>query len=467
MKKTRKSIVVLLILVMAALSACEKTPQKMTEKSTDSAADNTATVADSTAGKEIEISFTWWGDTKRNEIYNAVCDDFEKNNPSIKVIREPASFNEYWDKLSTRIAGDNAPDVMGIHANFGSDLAKRGILADLQPYIDNGIFDTANIPSDLINSSRIGDKLCILPQGVTIECMYVNVSLLKEAGVDLGMDFAGGDATFTYDSFMAAAAKFMEAAKAKGMTDVYFGAPGGIENIAALQYWSRTNQTGVDLYKDEGGLGLTKENLTKWFEFQKELIDKGYAPDAATALENASAPLEDQLFTKDKMVIGTTSANQYSQYKAQMQDKDIYLIPFPVAEDGTNYNALVASHFAISNQSDDAHKEAAAKFLNYFYNSESAVKLFLLEQGVPINTKNAEAIIPLLDENSAVVVNFVNNWTAKGARFYVYPPAGSNEFAQLLLNASQTVTYGQASPSEAAEQLYKDAGESFAKLPEQ
>ena len=448
-KKRLSALALTAAMALSTLAGCSSA-----SKNTPTAAGSGETTAK--AQETIEISFTWWGDTKRNEVYGAVCDLFEAQNPGIKVIREPAAFSEYWDKLSTRIAGGNAPDVMGVHANFGSDIAQRGILADIQPYIDNGTFDTANIEDSLIESSKIGDLLCIIPQGITVECMYVNKTLLDEAGVYLGLDFAGGNATFTYKSFVEAAKTFTEAASAKGMNDVYFGTPGPTENVAALQYYSRTSTGGTDLYKNDGGLGISEQGIADWFTIHKTLIDNGYAPDAASTLEDTAAPLEDRMFTKGKMVIQSTSANQYSQYKNQMPDAELYLIPFPIAEDGSQYNALVASHFGISNQSDQAHKDAAAKFLSFFFNNEDAVKIFKLEQGVPINTKNAEAVAGELDELSAFVINYVNDQSAKGARFWVYPPAGSSEFSQLLATAAQKVTYGEASPEEAAKQLYSE-----------
>jgi multiple sugar transport system substrate-binding protein len=452
------------LLIALILAGCSGSPAGQEPAQASALAPETAQSSAPAPAKDIEISFTWWGDTRRNEIFGAVCDDFEAANPGIKVIREPAAFGEYWDKLSTRIAGGNAPDVMGIHANFGSDLATRGVLADLQPFIDSGLFEVDGIADSLIQSSRIGGLLCILPQGITIECMYINQTLLDEVGIDFGIDYKNNNGTFTYASFLDAAKRFTEAAHAKGMSGVYFGAPGGPDNVASLQYWSRTTLGGIDLYKDEGGLGITEEALAKWFALHKELIDIGAAADAATSLEDASAPLEDKLFTRGKVLISSTSANQYSQYQSQMTDSELYLLPFPIAEDGSSYNALVASHFAISNQSGDTHKEAAAKFLNHFFNRESAVSIFKLEQGVPINSKLADSIAKTLDPLSAYVIGFVNDFTAKGARFWVYPPAGSNEFTELLATAAQSVTYGQSSPEDAAKSLYSEAEAAFSKI---
>ena len=47
-----------------------------------------------TDGQKVEIRFTWWGDTKRNDMYNEICDRFEEANPDIKVMREPMSWSD-------------------------------------------------------------------------------------------------------------------------------------------------------------------------------------------------------------------------------------------------------------------------------------------------------------------------------------------------------------------------------------
>ena len=121
-----------------------------TQQTTDESDKASAQDASST-GNVIEIRASWWGDTTRNEKYNEIIDRFEAENPDIKVVRESGSWNDYWDKLATQVAGGNAPDFISMHVQYVADYAGRGVLADLQPYIDSGILDTGKMEEGILD----------------------------------------------------------------------------------------------------------------------------------------------------------------------------------------------------------------------------------------------------------------------------------------------------------------------------
>jgi len=78
--------------------------------------------------EKVEIRFSWWGDTGRNEVYNEIVDRFEEEHPNITVKREFGGWGDYWDRLATQIAGGNAPEVVSMHQFYVSDYARRNAL---------------------------------------------------------------------------------------------------------------------------------------------------------------------------------------------------------------------------------------------------------------------------------------------------------------------------------------------------
>ena len=66
------------------------------------------TIASAESEEQIELRFAWWGDTNRHEVYNAICDEFEAIYPNVTIIREPGTFNDFFDKLATQLAGNAA-----------------------------------------------------------------------------------------------------------------------------------------------------------------------------------------------------------------------------------------------------------------------------------------------------------------------------------------------------------------------
>src|SRR5690606_7901389 len=90
----------------------------------------------------IELRICWWGDADRAKLYDEILDMYEKQNPHIKTVREWTSFNDYWPKLATQVAGGNAPDIFSLHVLlYGGEYGSKDILEPLQPYVDRGLID--------------------------------------------------------------------------------------------------------------------------------------------------------------------------------------------------------------------------------------------------------------------------------------------------------------------------------------
>ena len=163
--KHNKMLAVLLATVMAltAVGCGSKATTENPAPAAESKAEGTQ-VAETEAekpadGEKVEIRFSWWGDTKRNDMYNEICDRFEAENPNIKVMREPMSWSDYWTKMSTQVAGGNAPDMFGMHPQYAADYALRGALLEIQPYVDNGTIDLSKFSDAIIDSGKYKDKL--------------------------------------------------------------------------------------------------------------------------------------------------------------------------------------------------------------------------------------------------------------------------------------------------------------------
>ena len=164
----KKAITVLLVMLMVL-------PTVFAGGSEETASAETA----SDGGGDVTISMTWWGDTTRNEVYNAVIDEFEKANPGITVERPFSTWSNYFDRLSTQIAGGVAPDVMGMHQRYATEYAGRGALLDLQPYVDSGVLDLSDVPQSVIDTGRINGKLYMLAAPSRLH-QYLLTELLYE-----------------------------------------------------------------------------------------------------------------------------------------------------------------------------------------------------------------------------------------------------------------------------------------------
>src|ERR687885_26892 len=64
-------------------------------------------------GSETRLRMAWWGGEARAKKWNQALDLYESKNP-VKISRETAEFNPYWEKMNTQMAGGNPPDVINM-----------------------------------------------------------------------------------------------------------------------------------------------------------------------------------------------------------------------------------------------------------------------------------------------------------------------------------------------------------------
>ncbi|MDR0450211.1 MAG: extracellular solute-binding protein, partial [Treponema sp.] len=69
-------------------------------------------------GGPLTLRFSYWGGDARIAIYNQIAQRYMEDNPDIRIALEPSSWNDYFNKLSTQVAGSAAPDVISMHPRY-------------------------------------------------------------------------------------------------------------------------------------------------------------------------------------------------------------------------------------------------------------------------------------------------------------------------------------------------------------
>lgn len=397
----------------------------------------------------IELRFSWWGDTARHEVYNNICDAFEAENPDIRIIRESSTYSDYWNKLATQVAGGNAPDVFGIHPHYVSDYAARDTMADLEPYIESGIIETENIPDNVLESGRINGKIRMISQGPSGSSIFANKTLLDTVGIEIPTMTED----WTWNEFAEKAVDFRQKALEQGI-DAYFCDDFTI-NYSAFRFFVRGK--GSELYTEDGQLGFTAEDLNEWFTFWKTLRDADAIPDAATTTEDSAGTMEQKNFTRGNTALTNVAVNQFYQYSQQMPEAELVTVRIPTGEDGGRGEYVEGAYNAIYEGIDEEHKEAAARFLNFFVNSESSLQYLKMEQGAPTNTLMAEFIKPLLEKEQVVSLEYINMLGELQDHPVIYAPKGATAIENAYKTAMESVAYGVEEPAAAAEAFVSEA----------
>ena len=124
-----------------------------------------------------------WGSPEELEVWKAIVADFEAANPNIAVKVEVSDWDSYWNKLKTLYAGGTPPDVFAMDGPLYPDWQSRGVLLNLQPYIDKspGLLDGL-YPNTLAAYQR-ADGYYGLPRDFQTIVLYYNKDMFDAAGL--------------------------------------------------------------------------------------------------------------------------------------------------------------------------------------------------------------------------------------------------------------------------------------------
>lgn len=316
-----------------------------------------------------EITFSSWGSVTEIEILNHIIEDFEKENPDIKV-RFMHTPQNYFQKLHLLFASNTAPDVVFIN-NLHLPLYASH-LCDLSSYINKNDFYMQAIESLSYNG-----KLYAVPRDVSNLVFYVNSDLMHLPNTDwtlpellkMAQSVSGnGVWGVSYEDEMYFVLPYL----------AYFG-----ENIEDVNI---ENAVGIRYYKD---LQL-KHHV---------------APTKSQIGSSTSA----QMFLDKKLAMYLSGRWMYPKIN-ERATFNWAIVPFP---QGKNPLPCDASGWAISENS--KHKASAIKFVQYLSSEKSAEYFATTGLIVPARIKASEKLnnskhneyvfIEVVNQSQANIVN--------------------------------------------------------------
>ncbi|MFD2213494.1 MULTISPECIES: ABC transporter substrate-binding protein [Bacillaceae] len=417
------------VFMVFTLAACSGSTSG--ESSSDS-----GSKSDGGEDEEVTLRIAWWGSEPRHDYTLKVIEMFEKENPGIKIQAEYASWDDYWKKLAPQASAQQLPDIIQMDLSYFSQYAENGQLADLSPYVGNQI-DTTNFTDNYINGGKLDDKLYGFNLGVNVVGFHYDEELLKKAGVDsLAEDW-------TWDDYKELAAKAKDAGIFVDTTmksDVFFN------------YYLRTQ--GKSLFgKDGASLGYDDDQMfIDFFTMASDTVKDGAAPtpDYLAQLKG----LEDDPVVKQEAIGIWQWSNQFVGLQ-QVANRPLKIqnMPGPNTSDGLYLKPSM--FWSVAENSE--HKEAAAKFIDFFVNNEEANKLILGDRGIPGSSVVKEALKPVLSPEQVQVFDSVE-WAEQNSSAFDGPdPVGAGEIIEMLDSLSEQMNYGQLKVEDAAKQFRQQA----------
>lgn len=113
-------------------------------------------------GGVVTVTLSGWSNLLEKQFLQRVIDEFEVQNPTIKV-RYDAIADQYMDVLKTRLIGETAADVFYLDALEAPGLISPGVLEPLNGYISQD-FDLADFEPRLLDAFRSDGTIYGLPK---------------------------------------------------------------------------------------------------------------------------------------------------------------------------------------------------------------------------------------------------------------------------------------------------------------
>jgi multiple sugar transport system substrate-binding protein len=323
----------------------------------------------------VTISMMMWGDPAELDVWNQIVSDFHQSNPDITVKVDVSDWDSYWTKLKTLLSADTPPDVFAMDAPLYLDYQSRGVLLNLQPYLDKNPDLLKGVYPQTLEAYKTSDGLYGLPRDFQTIVLFYNKDMFDAAGVEYPT------ADWTYDDLREAAKKLTKDSNGDGKVD-QFGFYSDLWDMELI--WSEAIWAyGGEVVSADHAKTLIGEPKAReaWQLFHDMMfVDKSW-PNSTTAGEYGGDPFLAGVAAMT--TIGHWAVPGYNEVKFKW---NVAPMPKGPAGPATSVNS---AGFVIGKSS--KNPDAAFEFLKYVLSEPAQKRLAELGFALPVLKSVAES----------------------------------------------------------------------------
>ena len=394
------------------------------------------------SSKEIVLRFLWWGSESRHKATLDAIKLFEEKNPGIKIKAEYGGTDGYFQKLSTQLTGNTAPDIMQVDYIWLFNFSKSGDgFYDINQLKDE--FNLANYTEEDLSYTTINGKLNAIPVGMNGRAFFFNKSLYERAGIEIPK---------TFDELLAAdkvlKQKIGPNTKSLDIVTSDSGAMFFVEYYVEQKY-------GKPLINTDNKVGVTKEELADAFKFYKMLADSGAVISAKDRAGAGNYPDDQNPLWINGELGGVLNWNtMIGAYGDMLKKGDTMAAGEFLTGIGDHKSAYLKVNMTLAINKNTKYPKEAAKFLNFLLSDPEAAKILGTVRGIPLN-KSAYAEL----EKEGLTTGPVAEGLTKALNFAgpkKSPYIEDERTRQLGLVITQKLDYNEITPEQAGEQMYTE-----------
>lgn len=344
----KKKILAMLLAAVMLFSLCACGGNGGSSGDNSSGNNNSNSNSQGGGSGEEQITLSFWTlalQPTYTDFIQGLIDQYETDNPNIKIDWQDLPWDGIQDKFLTQTAGGNAPDVVNIWSQLALTYASKGALLDLEA---NATEAQKSIYLEAAyDSARLGDSVYAFPWYATPNICTYNAELLEKGGLS--------EVPTTYDELIEHAVEFHD------KTGAYIFCPSTVFHMFYSYGIEMIDETHTQATFDTPE---ALELLTKL----KEIGDAGAIPVDPGSWDDWDG--HRQLYANEKIAMVLGGAQTVSRLRDETSEE--MMAKTKVAADikgPANVTGEAIMNLVVSSQS--KHPQEAIAFANWITNDEN------------------------------------------------------------------------------------------------
>ncbi|MDR2484108.1 MAG: sugar ABC transporter substrate-binding protein [Treponema sp.] len=321
-----------------------------------------------TKSSAVTIEFIqWWEPELPAGSFRAIIDQFEAQNPGIKVKLISGPYSNTRDQIVTGAATGTLGDVVGLDGAWVNDLAKQGAIAPLDSLIASANFDVTQVAAVI----KLDGKSYMFPAASFVYPIFINLDHFNAAGI--------ANPPQSRTEFVSAARSLTDASQNRygWVLPLSLQTPNGVQNDIMSWVWA----SGKSMLKN-GRPDLTNPDVTGALQFVDGMYKEGLISPGTFAKQEQDKVEE---FVNGRISMTISSLAHINMIRERNPNLNFTISALPAADGYTGPRGLPYAAWGIGISEKSKYKAEAWKLVSYLMNPEVNSKLASIAHAFPGN----------------------------------------------------------------------------------
>ena len=317
---------------------------------------------------QVTIEFIqWWAPELPDGSFRGIMDEFEAQNPGIKVELISGPYSSTRDQIVIGAATGTLSDVVGLDGAWVNDLAKQGALTSLDGLMASANYDSSQIAAII----KLDGNSYMFPVASFVYPIFINLDLFEAAGIN--------KLPTNRSEFLEAARKLTDTSKNQygWVLPLSLQSPNGVQNDVMSWVWA----SGKSMLKN-GKPDLTNDDVVSALKFIESMYKEGLISPGSFAKKEQDKVEE---FVNGRIGMMVDTLAHINMIRERNPDLNFTISDFPAVDGYTGSRGLPYAAWGIGISENSEHKEEAWKLVSYLMSPEVNSKLVTIANAFPGN----------------------------------------------------------------------------------